>query len=189
MQTSLHGIAESATRFKTKRFRSLYSFLNHITFERALIRLIQKWLRAGIVHPDGVVEHPEKGTAQGSIISPVLSNIYLHFVLDQWFEKKVKSQCTGKAILIRYADDFVAAFRYHKDAANFMRMLKERFSRFGLEVAKDKTRKLRFDGLYLVTEKISFAYGLHERSSGKSILNSSGKPSGWLRMMVKAAEP
>lgn len=113
--------------------------------DRALIRLIQKWLRAGIVLPDGAIEHPERGTAQGSLISPVLSNIYLHFVLDQWFGRKIKSQCTGKAILIRYADDFVAAFRYHKDAVKFMRMLKPRFSRFGLELAKEKTRKLRFN--------------------------------------------
>ena len=100
--------------------------------DRALIRLIQKWLKAGVLHQDGDVEYPDKGTAQGSIVSPVLSNIYLHFVLDQWFEKKVKSQCTGKAILIRYADDFVAAFRFHKDAAKFKRLLKPRFARFGL---------------------------------------------------------
>jgi len=113
--------------------------------DRALIRLIRKWLRAGILHPDGAIEHPEKGTAQGSIVSPVLSNIYLHYVLDLWFEQKVKSQCTGKAILIRYADDFVAAFRFHKDATKFMHLLKPRFARFGLELAKEKTRKLRFN--------------------------------------------
>ena len=125
--------------------------------DRALIRLIQKWLRAGIVHPDGGVEHPEKGTAQGSIISPVLSNIYLHYVLDLWFGKAVKSQCTGKAIFIRYADDFVAAFRYHKDAVNFMHMLKTRFNKFGLEIAEEKTRKLRFDR-YRKKDSESFAF-------------------------------
>jgi group II intron reverse transcriptase/maturase len=137
--------ADIRSYFDTIDHEWLVKMLKTRINDRALIRLIQKWLRAGIVYPDGAVEHPEKGTAQGSIISPVLSNIYLHFVLDQWFGKKVTSQCTGKAILIRYADDFVAAFRYHKDAANFMRMLKMRFTHFGLEVAKEKTRKLRFN--------------------------------------------
>ena len=125
--------------------------------DRALIRLIQKWLKAGILHPDDTLEYPERGTAQGAIISPVLSNIYLHFVLDHWFEQQVKSQCTGKAVLTRYADDFVAAFRYHKDATQFIRMLKARFSRFGLALAEEKTRKLRFDR-YRKEESESFDF-------------------------------
>jgi RNA-directed DNA polymerase len=113
--------------------------------DRAFIRLIQKWLRAGILHPDGSVEYPEEKTAQGSSISPVLSNIYLQYVLDQWFEQKVKSTGQGKAILLRYADDFVAAFRFYTEAVEFMRLLTERFAEFGLELAKEKTKKLRFN--------------------------------------------
>ncbi len=113
--------------------------------DRALIGLIRKWLRAGVLQPDGVVEYPERGTPQGSIISPILANIYLHYVLDLWFHQVVKTSTTGKAVLIRYADDFVVGFRYHTDAAKFYQMLPKRLEKFGLAVAKDKTRKLMFN--------------------------------------------
>lgn len=113
--------------------------------DRALIGLIRKWLRAGVLQPDGVVEYPERGTPQGSIISPILANIYLHYVLDLWFNQVVKTSTTGKAVLIRYADDFVAGFRYHTDAAKFYRTLPKRLEKFGLAVAKEKTRKLMFN--------------------------------------------
>jgi group II intron reverse transcriptase/maturase len=113
--------------------------------DRALIGLIRKWLRAGILQPDGAVEYPERGTPQGSIISPVLANIYLHYVLDLWYEQEVKRNMTGRAILVRYADDFVAGFRYHADAARFYRLLPGRMKKFGLALAKEKTRKLMFN--------------------------------------------
>jgi group II intron reverse transcriptase/maturase len=113
--------------------------------DKALIGLIKKWLRAGILQPDGAVEHPERGTPQGSIISPILANIYLHYVLDLWFEQEVKKNVGGKATLIRYADDFVVAFRYHKDAAHFREILPARMRKFNLELADEKTRKFRFD--------------------------------------------
>ena len=113
--------------------------------DRALIGLIRKWLRAGVMQPDGVVEYPECGTPQGSIISPILANIYLHYVLDLWFEQKVKSTMKGRAFLIRYADDFAVGFRYHADAACFYRMLPGRMKKFGLDLAKDKTRKFMFN--------------------------------------------
>ena len=87
--------------------------------DKALIGLICKWLRAGILQPDGAVEHPERGTPQGSIVSPILANIYLHYVLDLWFELEVKKETSGKAVFVRYADDFVAGFKYHADAAEF----------------------------------------------------------------------
>jgi group II intron reverse transcriptase/maturase len=113
--------------------------------DRAFIGLISRFLKSGIRLPDGTVEYPEYGTPQGGIVSPVLSNIYLHYVLDLWFEKKVKTQGRGQALLIRYADDFVAAFRYHGDAARFYRDLSPRFATFNLELAKEKTRKLQFN--------------------------------------------
>jgi RNA-directed DNA polymerase len=113
--------------------------------DSALTGLIRKWLRAGVLQPDGVVEYPERGTPQGSIISPILANIYLHYVLDLWFEQVAKKSMTGKVILVRYADDFVAGFKYHKDAAWFYRVLPVRLKRFGLTVAKEKTRKLLFN--------------------------------------------
>jgi retron-type reverse transcriptase len=74
--------------------------------------LIRKWLRAGILQPDGAVEHPERGTPQGSIISPILVNIYLQYVLDLWFEQEVKKNIGGKATMVRYADDFVVALSH-----------------------------------------------------------------------------
>jgi len=82
---------------------------------------------------------------QGGVVSPVLANIYLHYALDTWFEEKFKSRCKGHAVLKCYADDFVVAFRLHKDTAKFMKKLRERFTEFGLELADDKTRKLMFN--------------------------------------------
>jgi RNA-directed DNA polymerase len=113
--------------------------------DHALIGLIRKWLRAGILQPEGAVEYPERGTPQGSIVSPILANIYLHYVLDLWFEQEVKRNMTGRAIMVRYADDFVVGFRYHADAARFYRTLPERMKKFGLTLAKEKTRKFMFN--------------------------------------------
>jgi len=84
--------------------------------DRALLWLIKKWLKAGVLDTDGKVNHPATGAPQGGVISPILSNIYLHYVLDLWFHKVVKRRCRGEASLIRYADDFVCAFEYQEDA-------------------------------------------------------------------------
>ena len=113
--------------------------------DRALIGLISRFLKSGIKLPDGTTEYPEKGTPQGGVVSPVLANIYLHYVLDLWFERKVKTQGQGQALLVRYADDFVTAFRYHGDAARFYRELGPRLAKFGLELSMEKTRKLQFN--------------------------------------------
>lgn len=113
--------------------------------DRAFIGLISRFLKSGIRLPDGTTEFPEYGTPQGGVVSPVLANIYLHYVLDLWFEKKVKTQGRGQALMVRYADDFVAAFRYHGDAARFYREIGPRFAKFGLELAEEKTRKLQFN--------------------------------------------
>ncbi len=110
----------------------------------ALINLIRKWLRAGILEEDGKVIHPQTGTPQGGVISPVLANIYLHYVLDLWFERVVKTGQRGRSRIIRYADDFVACFEHRHEARNFEAALKTRLKKFGLEVAPDKTKTLRF---------------------------------------------
>jgi group II intron reverse transcriptase/maturase len=81
--------------------------------DRAFLNLIRKWLKAGILDTDGKILHPETGTPQGGIVSPVLANVYLHYALDLWFEKVVRKQLRGEAMICRYADDFVCAFRYH----------------------------------------------------------------------------
>jgi RNA-directed DNA polymerase len=110
----------------------------------AIIRLIRKWLRAGILEEDGRMEHPETGTPQGGIVSPVLANVYLHYVLDLWFEHKVRKANRGQSRLFRFADDFVCCFDYRHEAQAFERAVQERQEKFGLELALDKTKTLRF---------------------------------------------
>jgi len=112
--------------------------------DRALMRLIKKWLRAGILDTDGKVLHPVTGTPQGGIVSPILANVYLHYALDLWFHQVVKKHCRGEACLIRYADDFVCAFQYQRDAERFYRVLGKRLGKFGLQVAAEKTRIIPF---------------------------------------------
>ena len=112
--------------------------------DRALLRLIKKWLKAGVLDTDGQVIHPATGTPQGGIISPILANVYLHDVLDLWFQKVVKKYCRGEACLIRYADDFVCAFEYQDDAERFYRALSKRLRKFGLELSAEKTRIIPF---------------------------------------------
>ncbi len=110
----------------------------------ALLGLIKKWLKAGILDDSQQVIHPATGTPQGGIISPILANIYLHFVLDLWFEKIVKPRCEGEAYLCRYCDDFVCTFRYKKDAEKFYIALGNRLGKFGLELSKEKTNIISF---------------------------------------------
>ena len=111
--------------------------------DNAFLRLIRKWLRAGILDTDGKVIHPVTGTPQGGIVSPVLANIYLHYVLDLWYKKVVRPR-SGGSYLCRYADDFVCLFRYRKDAERFYRELPERLAKFGLRISEGKTRIVRF---------------------------------------------
>jgi group II intron reverse transcriptase/maturase len=113
--------------------------------DEAFIRLIRKWLNAGVLNCNGTIDSPTGGTPQGGVISPILANIYLHFVLDRWFNDDVKKKSDGEAHMVRYADDFVAAFRYHKNAASFLNRLPARLAKFSLKPAPDKTRKLMFN--------------------------------------------
>ena len=97
--------------------------------DKRFIRLIAKWLKAGILEEDGSIEYPEEGTPQGGSISPILANIYLHFAIDDWFEKCVKPRCDGDAMICRYADDFVCAFQYASDAEKFFKVLPKRLKK------------------------------------------------------------
>jgi len=115
----------------------------HITDKR-YIKLISKWLKSKILNPDGTVEVSGKGTPQGGVISPVLANIYLHYVLDLWFEKKVKPQMRGEMIICRYADDMVCTFQYKDDAERVQQALGARLEKFGLELSKEKTKLIKF---------------------------------------------
>jgi RNA-directed DNA polymerase len=131
----------------------LLEMLSQRIDDSAFLRLIRKWLKAGILDTDGTVLHPDTGTPQGGIVSPVLANLYLHYALDLWFERVVKPRCRGEAHLCRYADDFVCAFRFRDDAQRFYAALPQRLAKFGLEVAPEKTQVLRFSRFHPSIER------------------------------------
>jgi RNA-directed DNA polymerase len=108
-----------------------------------LLRLIGKWLKAGVLEGD-VLTIPEEGTPQGGVISPLLANVYLHYVLDEWFEREVKPRLKGQAFLIRYADDFVIGFVREDDARRVLEVLPKRFGKYGLTLHPDKTQLVPF---------------------------------------------
>jgi RNA-directed DNA polymerase len=116
----------------------LRKMVAHRIGDPLILRLIGKWLKAGFM-AGGVVWRTEEGSPQGGPISPILSNIYLHYVLDLWFTKKVKPAYAGEAHLTRFADDFVVSFQYQRDAERFHQSLTDRFREFGLELAEEKT--------------------------------------------------
>ena len=116
--------------------------------DKPFLRLIIKWLKAGVLEECKVI-NPVTGTPQGGIISPILANIYLHYVLDEWFEEVGKVHCRGEVYLCRYADDFVCAFQYEDDARRFYKALGLRLEKFGLSLAEEKTRIMRFSRLHM----------------------------------------
>lgn len=136
--------ADIKSYFDTIDHDKLMAILERRINDQAFLRLIRKWLKAGILHPDGQVEHPVTGTPQGGLVSPVLSNIYLHEVLDKWFQEVVKPRLSGRAIMCRYADDWVCAFQYRDDADRFYNVLSKRLGGFGLEEEPSKTKIIRF---------------------------------------------
>ena len=121
----------------------LLKFLAHRIADPVLLRVIRRFLKAGVLE-EGLLQPSEAGTPQGGLVSPVLANIYLHYVLDMWFEKRFARSCRGRAKLIRYADDFVACFTHEEDAKRFSEALIERLAEFALEVEPSKTALLRF---------------------------------------------
>ena len=121
----------------------LMEFLERRIADPRMLRLIRKWLRAG-VSEDGEWSRTEVGTPQGSVISPLLSNIYLHYVLDQWVAEWRKNKAIGEVIIVRYADDFVMGFQYRREAERFLGEMKERFEQYGLEIHREKTRLIEF---------------------------------------------
>jgi group II intron reverse transcriptase/maturase len=112
--------------------------------DRALLRLIGKWLKAGVLEETGAVLHPETGTPQGGVVSPVLANIYLHYVLDLWTQRVVARQVGGEMVYERYADDFVCGFERKEDAERYLELLRERLAKFGLKLSEAKSGIVRF---------------------------------------------
>lgn len=121
----------------------MMKFLQERIEDPNFLRLIKRFLKAGIME-EGKYFDTDKGAPQGGLISPILSNIYLHYVLDLWFEKVIKKESQGDARVVRYADDFVCTFQNKSEAEKFLNRLKERLSKFGLEIAQEKTKILEF---------------------------------------------
>jgi len=129
--------------FDTINHGHLREFLKRRVRDGVILRLIGKWLNAGVLE-EGVLTIPDDGTPQGGVISPLLANIFLHYVLDEWFEKEVRPRLKGEAFLIRYADDFVIGVAREDDAERIMKVLPQRMSKYGLTVHPEKTRLVRF---------------------------------------------
>lgn len=122
----------------------LMKFLEHDIEDKNFLRYIKRFLKAGVMEGMDRFES-DRGAPQGGLISPVCANVYLHYVLDMWFDKEVaKKNCKGEAYIIRYADDFVCMFQYESEARKFFTDLKERLAKFGLEIAEDKSKIIRF---------------------------------------------
>ena len=121
----------------------LVRFVEHRVGDKRIIRLIRKWLKAGILE-DGAVTVSDRGTGQGSVISPLLANIYLHYVFDLWAERWRRREALGDMIVVRYADDLVLGFQYENDARRFLDAMRARFEEFALQLHPDKTRLIEF---------------------------------------------
>jgi RNA-directed DNA polymerase len=121
----------------------LIRFVEHRIGDQRIIRLIRKWLRAGVLE-DGIVSISEKGTAQGAVISPLLANLYLHYALDLWAERWRGREVTGDMIIVRYADDFIVGFEHEADARRFLDAMRQRLAEFALSLHPEKTRMIEF---------------------------------------------
>ncbi len=121
----------------------LLKFVQHRVADRRMLRLIQKWLKAGVVE-EGQWKNTEMGTPQGSVVSPLMANIYLHYVFDLWVDAWRKKYAQGEVIVVRYADDNVLGFQLRADADRFLEAFRERLRKFGLELHPDKTRRIEF---------------------------------------------
>jgi RNA-directed DNA polymerase len=135
--------ADIRSFFDTVDQQWLIRFLEHRIGDPRIIRLIRKWLKAGVLE-DGTVTVSDRGTGQGSVISPLLANIYLHYVLDLWVNRWRRREATGDMIIVRYADDVVAGFEHGADANRFLDAMRERFEAFALSLHPDKTRVIEF---------------------------------------------
>jgi RNA-directed DNA polymerase len=143
--TNVNWILDADIRafFDTVDQEWLIRFVEHRIGDRRVTRLIRKWLKAGVLE-DGVVTRSEQGTGQGAVISPLLANIYLHYVLDLWAERWRRHEATGDMIIVRYADDFIVGFEHEDDAQRFLDAMRQRLGAFALALHPEKTRLIEF---------------------------------------------
>ena len=159
--------------FDTISHEWLIKFIEHRVSDQRVLRLIKKWLKAG-VSEDGKWSSTAEGTPQGAVISPLLANIYLHYVLDLWASRWRKRRAHGDMIIVRYADDAVFGFQYDNDARAFRRELKERLGKFGLKLNEDKTRLIEF-GAYAAERRAKRGEGKPETFDFLGFTHISGK--------------
>jgi RNA-directed DNA polymerase len=160
----------------------LLKFLEHRIADRRVLRLIQQWLKAGVIE-DGSWSQTPEGTPQGGSASPFLANVYLHYVLDWWAQWWRNRHARGDMIIVRWADDFVVGFQHHGDAKQFLRDLRERFAKFSLELHPDKTRLIEF-GRFAVKNRAERGVGKPETFDFLGFTHICGKGrsgSFWLR--------
>lgn len=166
--------------FDTIEHPKLLDMLSKRIDDKATLQLISKWLKAGVLEPEGHIIHPDTGTPQGGIISSILANLYLHNVLDQWFQETVKPNLRGRALICRYADDWVCAFQYRDDAERYYRVLPKRLGKYGLAVEPSKTRMLRFSRFHPSRKRmISFLgfdyYWFNDRSGTPRVMRRTAR--------------
>src|SRR3979490_1686339 len=137
----------------------LIRFVEHRIGDRRIIRLIRKWLKAGVLE-DGVVTTSDRGTGQGSVISPLLANIYLHYVFDLWAARWRRREATGDMVIVRYADDIVVGFEHEADGRRFLDMMRERLAEFALTLHPEKTRLMAF-GRLAAAQRAKLGLGKH----------------------------
>jgi RNA-directed DNA polymerase len=151
----------------------LRDFLDKRVVDSVIRKMINKWLKAGILEDKQLI-YPQSGTPQGGLVSPLLSNIYLHYVLDEWFEGQIQPLLTGRSSIIRYADDFVLCFANSTDAERVMKVLPQRFEKFKLELHPDKTKlvnlKSKRGGGDRSFDFLGFTHFLSKRTKGKVVL-------------------
>src|ERR1700681_3296844 len=135
--------ADIQSFFDTVNQEWLIRFVEHRIGDRRIIRLIRKWLKAGVLE-DGIVRVSDRGTGQGAVISPLLANIYLHYVLDLWAKRWRQREVSGDMIIVRYADDFIVGFQHERDARRFLDEMRERLQKFSLTLHPEKTRLIEF---------------------------------------------
>jgi RNA-directed DNA polymerase len=135
--------ADIRSFFDTVDQEWLIRFVEHRIGDRRIVRLIRKWLKAGVLE-DRIVNVSDMGTGQGAVISPLLANVYLHYVLDLWAERWRRHEATGDMIIVRYADDFIVGFEHESDARRFLDMMRKRLGEFALSLHPEKTRLIEF---------------------------------------------
>ena len=152
--------ADIETFFDTVSQDWLVRFVDHRIGDKRIHRLIQKWLKAGVLE-DGVVTTNDRGTGQGSVISPLLANIYLHYVFDLWADRWRKREATGDMIIVRYADDIIVGFQHESDARRFWDAMRDRLGDFALTLHPDKTRLIEF-GRFAAANRARYGLGKPE---------------------------